>query len=213
MRRLCFSLAVVVMLLAGSSALCYPTKVHVDRLAGYYGGLGGEFTLTVVEPAGESGRTFQSFCLEYDEHVNLNTVYDTVVNTAAIGGGSGTGSDPLDPRTAYLYNSFLEGTLSGYDYTAGSGRQSSAVALQEVIWYLEAERPKSWSSGSLQDTFYEAAENSGWTDTGHIRVLNLYQDGKSGQDQLFHTPSPATIVLLAVGFGFVSRPWRRRVSG
>ncbi len=191
-------------------------SVYATRQNGYYSGVGGEFTLT---PAGVpglvDGQSFQTFCLEYNEYIWLNRTYDVVVNTSAVRGGEGADGDPLDARTAFLYDAFLDGDLSsyGYDYTSGPGRSASAGALQEVIWFLEDERAKTWmdGDGSLQDKLYQAAEQTGWQDIGDIRVLNLYECGRHRQDQLTHivVPVPGALTLAVLGAVFVG--WVRKV--
>jgi len=220
---LCALLGGVVMT---GSALAGPA-VTVTHTAGYYYGTGGEFTLTpnadLQSLTGPSG-SFESFAVERTESVTMGATYAAVVNTEAMLGGlnDGTpgpgGGDPIDPRTAYLYSKFLAGTLTGYNYTPGAGRASSAQALQNVIWHLEDEQALTWSAGSLQDTFYTAAQNAvdsgSWTGLGDVRVLNLYEVCHAGdlqyrhQDMLVTIPAPGTLVLVSLGTGLVG--WLRR---
>jgi hypothetical protein len=206
-----FVISTVAILCSVSSVLAGPT-VYATRQNGYYSGVGGEFTLNPNGVPGlADGASFQTFCVEYNEYIWLNRTYDVNVNTAADHGGVPGGSDPLDPKTAFLYDSFLNGTLAnyGYNYTPGPARNVSAGALQDVIWYLEGERGMTWAEGSLQDSFYDAAESCGWDGIRNIRVLNLYENGQYRQDQLVRVYVPAPGALLLGGIGVAVVGWLR----
>jgi hypothetical protein len=170
---------------------------------------------------------FITFCLEYNEHIGFGTTYDVSIDSNAILGGQGnaagigsgswttpfstTGSngDALDPRTAYLYSSFLAGTLtsvSGFTY----GDNASGLALQDAIWYIENEITT--LGPGLARNLVIAAQTANWTDIGNVRVLNLYEGGNNRQSQLVMIPLPAGTTMAGLGlFGLAGiRVVRRR---
>lgn len=199
------SAAIVVSAAAGS--------MTVSIADGYGSSSGGEFNIT---PSGfpftpvsySGGGTFESFCVEYNENISFGSTYYVDVTTEARAGGAGGGSpDPLDPLTAYLYSNFVKGSLVGYVYDVSGGtaaRVASADALQDVIWYIEQERPISWTPGdlSLRDLFYSAAVANATGDIGDVRVLNLYRDEEHtqfAQDQLVRIPEPGVLSTILLG--------------
>ena len=214
MRKLCGRAAVtmvaVALVVAAGTAWAAPViqgSLVLDRIGATYSGSGGEFNIEPVSgpalgylsanPPALNADSFQSFCLERGELVSPGSTYDYVINTGAVNGGGGAvgNFDPLDPKTAYLYTEFSQGTLAGYDYAEGTGRQASADALQKAIWYIEQELA-SLPTGLATD-FYNAAVGAGWSDIGNVRVLNLYASGGTAvkQDQLVMIPTPAAVFM------------------
>ena len=162
---------------------------------------------------------FQTFCVEFNEHLQHGVTYYWDLNTGAVAGGPGGGQnlstwygghgtgDPLDPKTAYLYSKFWNGTLSNYDYgpnnAPNANREQDGEDLQRVIWYLEQEANGDVSSGQRLAWYNEAVEATTlgtdnkitWSGLGGVRVLNLYSDTGMTvrvQDQLIVVPAPQT---------------------
>src|SRR5687768_515798 len=139
---------------------------------------------------------FQTFCLEYNEFIELDGIYEARISGGSIFGGVAGGvdpdgggplpkTDPISIGTAYLYTLFATGALTGYDYTNGTGRESSAVQLQKAIWFLEDEILLTSSQtssnvfltgtiGALTLFGNSAAKANNDFDLYHVRALNLW---------------------------------------
>lgn len=214
--------------------------VTITRVNGYYSGNGGEFTIQITgsstpdlnwvlplyDPAakGKGGYTdsFQTFCVETNEFINIGGTYDFSISNRAYLGGVGTAGDPISVGTAWLYHEFQLGRLQGYDYTPGNGRKADAGALQNTIWWLEEEittKPINEFTTLVEAMFPDdptipglevKADNAG---KYPVAVLNLWAPGHVfdfekdaqgnykwvKQDQLVCVPEPATMFLLGSG--------------
>lgn len=178
--------------------------------------------------AGLSSRpeSFQTFCIEYNEHIYSGQPVSIMVSEENSTGGAGSHSwnggsntdlgDDLDTRTAYLYTEFAQGTLTGYDWGSGSGgygglsRAETAGVLQRVIWRIEDEGGVDWNTtfGSvsldkseerqLAELWY-TMDLGGWSGIGDVRVLQTYSGTDFRQDQLFLTPVPGAVLLGFLG--------------
>jgi hypothetical protein len=241
--RMAMATAVAVAL--GSSA--FGNTLSITRISGYYGGSGGEFNLTptdsgpsllsgylsAYDASAKVGGGIETFCLETGEYVMPPNGLFYQVSSDAIKGGTTT-SDPVSAGTGWLYGLFARGLLGGYGYTyaAGSGRASSAVALQNTIWWLEDAASDPGSGNSFRNaviSYFGTAGNAKATvatmgsltvDAAYfgVAVLNLgtTSDGNGGawpnQDQLvwigagrtFVPDGGMTVMLLGMALGGVT---------
>jgi hypothetical protein len=224
-RSLC---SVLIGLALAMPAMAAPA-VTVTRLAGTYPvfPFSGEFMLApnaeLQAITGEAS-AFQSFCIEAYEPLTVGDTYRAVVNEEAVLGDGmrpgetpgPNGGDSLSPETAYLYSQFRAGTLAGYDYTPGPGRERSARSLQTAFWHLEGEIEYQDLAALPPQAqgFVLMAYDAGWASIGDVRVLNLYADSAHGdfsQDMLtLVVPVPAPSALLLGNLGIAMVGWLHR---
>lgn len=231
-----FTVSAVLTALSLSSALAVLTVTLYDTPYNDYSGGGGEFSAVATggpnfinnySPLAtyNSWTTakprigFETFCIEYSEHISFGVTYTATVSDGAKSGGSTGGGispivggkDKISKGTAWLYSQFAAGTLTGYYYnTTLAARQTSSRLLQEAIWGLEGER--TWNASnpflvlvtSLSLFGSQAGAAADANGAYGVAALNLYTASGGAQDQLVIVPEPTTVIagaLLLLPFG------------
>jgi hypothetical protein len=168
--------------------------------------------------------SFQTFCVEDDVYFTPSNTYSySIGNTIQQGTSAAPGTvaayTTLTAGAAWLYEQFSLGTLAGYDYTPGAGRDASAAILQDTIWALQGESAEGTNTGTaafnttaslaqnfaLYDLDHNAAFGSGTIDGVFsandeagvttfnqygVSVLELSSGGTPAQDQLVYWGNP-----------------------
>ena len=216
-------LSVCVVFCFSGNVFAYPSVGDYIQFA-YDGGNangGGAFQ---ISPSSEypsvSFTPFSSFCLERDEYIDIGDASELEhdyfiwnISKEAIAGGVNTDEgDPLDPKTAYLYNNYLTGAYSGY-----ADQNQMKNELQWAIWYIEEEVTFFKYTGAKD--FYTEAKNAvlsgAWSGLGNIRVLNIGRHSIEDlyrQDMLVAVPEPTTILLSGLGLLGMGALLRRKYN-
>lgn len=212
MKRSFFAIGMMAVAVAANAG-----TVQIYQTA-YSSGSGGEFqsylTGAAFTPTSLTGNGVETFCIEKSEQFQPGATYNFTIETAAMGGGGGAvaGQDPLDERSAYLYDLFITGNLPGYDYSNGSGlRQANAGSLQNAFWYIEQEVGTLDSADAVN--WYNLSAAGIGQGLGNVRVLHIFTLDDSGaeipsQDQIIRVPSSGSVALLGLA-GLVAGRRRR----
>ncbi|MDM7995940.1 MAG: hypothetical protein QUT30_09690 [Acidobacteriota bacterium] len=210
-----------VLILCVMATQAFAEDIRITRYSGYFSGSGGEFNITALSTdfsgyvnnyaaVAKNNGGFETFCLETNEYVDIPKNYFASIDAYAIQGGSGGPKpDPISVGTAWLYQQFALGTLTGYNYTPGVDRASSALLLQQTIWYLEQESVVAPASNPFYDAvlakFTTLALARADYKGSSVAVLNLYADSAHTihkQSQLIYLPDGgASVLLLGLGIG------------
>lgn len=169
------------------------------------------------------GIYFGTFCIEGNEYFSNGGTYNVALSDRAQNGGlysPTVGYDVISQGTAYLYSEFAVGTLSGFTYNNGA----SALALQQMIWWLEGEIGSGLAPVNISGNLFYGLLNTQFGDLNtakldyagsSVQVMNL-TDANRGrhQDQLVYLggnrvpEGGQTLALL--GAGLLGLAWLRR---
>lgn len=180
---------------------------------------GGSFLITDYNSAGTVVKgSFYSFCVEYNEYMSFGTFYQiagigTAAHNGGVGGQTSPNTDPLDVRTAWLYTQYVENpsALNGVGTWSTASAEARGTAMQQAVWLLENEITS--TSNTLASALVGAANASGWTNVGRVKILNVVtMAGGRAQDQLYITPvpEPEIYAMMAAGLGLMGFVARRR---
>ncbi len=176
------------------------TVTLTQNTSAYSGANGGGEFKAVTSGNG----TFQTFCIDVGHDFYPGRTYNyTLSQQTFVGSGNN-----ISIGTAWLYSQFLNGTLSGYNYTDGSANTSSATKLQSVFWGLEnSSYGSSLSYFNNSNPFYSAVvtefgslaaaeADAGANNIYGVEVMNLYSGNDPSknlaQSQLVRVPLPPT---------------------
>jgi hypothetical protein len=140
------------------------------------------------------GTWYGTFCLEHDEYFTPGGTYNVEISNRAWNGGINTDNgDVISVGTAFLYEQFATGALSGFTY----GSSTSAAKLQDMIWYLEGEISLTDLGvnpfASLLSTQFGSVAAAQVDYSGSaVRVMNLTSNSGQilNQDQLIYVGVP-----------------------
>jgi len=204
-------LLMLVAAVAVPAALALPTITVNDGP----GSPGGIFNVVTT-----GNGNFQTFCIEYNEYLNIGGNYKYEITTAARFNNQNVGfSDPISLATAWLYKNFK--TASGTGITPYVNDAAHNNAIQNAIWFLENE-------GGADNAYVAAAKTgagASWASDANgqygVYVMNLYYNtmpenptdaqkfDNRRQDLLVHVPDGGmTLAMLGMGLaglGFFAR--------
>ncbi|MDE1921008.1 MAG: hypothetical protein KGI24_06105 [Candidatus Omnitrophica bacterium] len=194
------------MLLAGLSTARAQNVILDQNIYSYRDG--GEFTahttpnnfLDNYAPSAILNGGFETFCVQSTVDFYPGTKYSYVLTDTESTG------QKLTMGTAFLYDQFATGTLSGYDYTDAATRKADNGELQSALWAFQGQTILGGFPSISGDPYYNLAI----TDLGGssaafapsngaygVDILQMYNtNGAPAQAQLvIATPEPPTILL------------------
>lgn len=191
------------------------------------GSPGGIFYVNNLTDPNES--QLATFCVEITEYLNFTDSYAV----EDIGLVTKNGGKTLSSYAAWLYNSFLNGTLANFNPLSVSDVNTLQLAIWKGVGYSKSDIDTHIGS-SWYDTYnplliakpWQAAfgADSNWVGTGLVKVINLRKLDSNGnytseraQDQIvrLNTPEPLSLLvwsLLVVCTGTIFARHQSRVG-
>lgn len=142
-----------------------------------------------------SSGSYWTFCLESSEQFRSDKIYYA---EGAPGSSTTSTADPISAATAYLFEAFVTGNLSGFGFAPADGRR-----LQKMIWFLEEESggytdPASQDAalwGIVTAEFGDLAGARSHYAGADVGVLQLTKFDGAGRDNLAGTARQDQLVL------------------
>jgi hypothetical protein len=174
------------------------------KLSDGVGSPGGIFKVNDLNDGPLGSIEFETFCVEITEFISFNTKYAV----QSIGLTTIQGGKTLSSYTAWLYNSFLDGTLNNFNPLSMMDANALQLALWKSIGYSQSNINTyigtSWYNtynpvllAKTWETNFNADVTSGaWVGVEGVRVMNLRKVDTNGnytnyaQDQLVRFPPP-----------------------
>lgn len=208
-----FSLALICVALVVAAPASVQASVKVGDLVKFtnsHGSPGGAFLVDNLNVTGAPD--FTTFCAEITEYINFSNTY---IVTAL--GQTNSSGKTLGSYAAWLFNSFLDGALNGFDPLSASDNNALQLAIWRDMGYTVNEVKSfigtSWynSVNTILDgkTWDDDFDNSDWTGTGYIEIMQLNgyntttgKTGAAAQDQLVRNvppvPEPMSLLVWSI---------------
>jgi hypothetical protein len=150
--------------------------------------------------------SLSTFCIQDNTLIYPSTWYliKDISNQVGPYNPNHAGEGPLNGAVDYLFYQYSTGK---YD-AAFSGSNNNQADFQRILWSLQQTGPNYTPiAGTLwaNDLAYYSSNSQLQSHSWGTKVLNIVDsNGNDIQNQLYHVPEPATILLLGIAFGAIA---------